>query len=111
MTDNEIIKEFDLFLKYSAPEKLLNDVLDLINRVKAENSKLIFDVTSLKCDLASAQGEIEFLKQDEIARSKIKADAIKEFAERLQSRCVKQQGCLWSSDVGAVLNEMVGDNE
>lgn len=36
MTDNEIIKEFDLFLKYSAPEKLLNDVLDLINRQKAE---------------------------------------------------------------------------
>lgn len=40
MTDEQIIKEFDLFLKYSAPEKLLNDVLELINRQKARIKEL-----------------------------------------------------------------------
>lgn len=40
MTDNEIIEEFELFIKYSAPERLMDDVLDLINRQKAEIEKL-----------------------------------------------------------------------
>lgn len=37
------------------------------------------------------------------------SEAIKEFAERLQIRCIKQDGCLWSSDIGAELKEMVGE--
>ena len=40
-----------------------------------------------------------------------KAEAIKEFVERLQDRCAKQDGCLWQSDIGAELNEFIGDGE
>ena len=35
---------------------------------------------------------------------------LEEFAEKLQDRCNTQEGCIYSSDIGAVLNEMVGDN-
>ena len=36
MTDNETIKEFELFIKFSAPEKLLNDVLEIIKTARVE---------------------------------------------------------------------------
>lgn len=38
-------------------------------------------------------------------------EAVREFAEKLQIRCIEQDGCLWSSDIGAELKEMVGDKE
>ena len=38
-------------------------------------------------------------------------EAVREFAEKLQIRCIEQDGCLWSSDIGAELKEMVGDAE
>ena len=39
--------------------------------------------------------------------SEVKAEAMTEFADRLQFRCIKQDGCLWSSDIGAELKEIL----
>jgi hypothetical protein len=70
-----------------------------ICKLKEKNSNLTYGLTSLRYDLASARGELEFLKQDaltpvvtkigdEVARrEKIKAEAIKEFAEQVTNMC------------------------
>ena len=113
MTDNEIIKAFECCdikgVCNNCPfkndrescERLGDLVLDLINRQKAENSNLTSRLTSLQNDLTSAKAEIERLTamveaaedylhplpfknafDEEIAKAK--AEAIKEFAERLK---------------------------
>lgn len=48
-------------------------------------------------------------KDYNITTNAIKAEAYKEFAELAQSRCAEQQGCLYSSDIGAIYNELVGE--
>ena len=93
-----------------------------INRQKAENSNLSSDLTSLKKDLTSAKAEIERLKEElaipssikeedwfEALKTKeeIKAEAIKEFVERLCEDRVSNDPVVIA--VKAELKEMVGE--
>ena len=77
MTDNEIIKALNACMTTSCRECPLNNgtceidyggvpsfIVDLINRLQAENSNLTSDLTSLKKDLTSAKAEIERLKAE-----------------------------------------------
>lgn len=131
MTDNEIIKAFRCcYLNEDECEEcpcfkdghctdygdvftIVKQVLDLINRLQAENERLkaedekypfkcVMPFNSMVC--SKSIEDYDRLIGD------IGADAIKEFAERLQIRCIKQDGCLWSSDIGAELKEMVGED-
>ena len=71
----------------------LGKYLDLVKRQQAEIEKLQ-KVNDSFTDIGKLYSEI-------------KVEAVKEFADRLQIRCIKQDGCLWSSDIGAELKEMV----
>ena len=79
MQGNEIIKALECCSKHSGNscsrcpyheygelciETRNADIVDLINRLKAENSNLSSDLTSLKKDLTSAKAEIERLQGD-----------------------------------------------
>lgn len=98
MTDNEIIRDFEKVIVFhrftSSVSKTLRNTLDLIYRQKANSEGLTNAVKFLNEQLSSAR-----------------AEAVKEYADRLQERCNNQGGCLYASDIGAELNEMVGDSE
>lgn len=66
---------------------------EVINRLQAENEGLI-----------SAQETLH--KHIE----KAKAEARKEFAERLHSKCDAPHWCVWMSDISELLEEMVGED-
>ena len=119
--------------------RLLIDTLDLINRQKAENSNLTSHLTSLQNDLTSAKAEIERLNNItsasaisimadiviEVEKKKpkfiheIKAEAIKEFAERLKEKysqadilCPRRIVSLTEKDLDNLIEETAGeDNE
>lgn len=115
------------------PSKDMIAIVDYVRQQKAEicelkekNSNLTSGLTSLRYDLASARGELEFLKQDamtpvvtkigdEVARrEKIKAEAIKEFVERLYKldSLIVCNGTYITDfdDILKLRDEMVGDN-
>jgi hypothetical protein len=113
MTDNEIIKALeycddttycakDCHLKclnksgvLSCRRVLKDSLLDLINRQKAEIERL-------------KKG----WKADVIETSNIKADAIKEFAEKLKEKYFYdlERECLFEEDIDDFVKEMVGDS-
>ena len=104
MTDNDIIKALeccasseypdscaDCFyigctLKEGCVNEMQRDVLDLINRQKAENERLQKHNT-----------EMAF---------KHHRDGAKEFAERLKEMCDAPYWCVWLSDIDILLEEM-----
>ena len=104
LTDNEIVKALEICSNDGDcneckinPHKgnygyctsiAIKAALDLINRQKTE----IDENTMLRATLKTA-----------------KVEAYKEFAELLQNICIEQQGCLYSSDIGAVYNELTGE--
>lgn len=125
MTDEQIIKEFDLFLKYSAPEKLLNDVLDLINRQKAEIERFQKANEINISAIATLHEKIKIL--DDIQRKtesalpryekSIKAEAIKEFADRLKKLYEtypedEEASALYLiNKINEIVKEMKGNND
>ena len=143
MTDNEVTFVLNCYRDMAGKD--LNDVICVpskemiaivdyvrqqkakIRKLKEKNSNLTYGLTSLRYDLASARGELEFLKQDaltpavtkigdEVARrEKIKAEAIKEFVERLKEFTYKgfweTHGYVSETEIDRVTKEMVGDNE
>lgn len=137
MTDNEIKKALEIcasdnlgcedgcpYVTKSNSCSLKKDTLDLINRLQAENLKLLSNLTSLQNDLTDAEAENERLKKSnemfaDIGKlySEIKAEAYKEFAERLKIEYAKD---LYSvsketgyfvnrADIDNLLKEMVGE--
>lgn len=107
---------------------LMQDALDLINRLTAENSNLTSDLTSLQNDLTSAKAEVERLNayyKDEFEKmaitytvlltkktQEIKAEAYKEFAERIKANAyynMAGDNIVFSHDVDDILKEMVGE--
>lgn len=70
-----------------------------INRLNEEIKKFKEECSCLGC-------ENEWLKAH---YEQVKAEAVKEFTEKLQDRCNAQEGCIYASDIGAVLKEMVGE--
>ena len=80
----------------------IGDILDLINRQKAE-------IERLENTIREQEDEIEYLK---IAQDAIKHYAIKEFAERLKER--KGEGfpfccTVFISEIDNLVKEMVGE--
>ena len=101
---------------------LVKRIVDLINRQKAEierlqsENKLLVEnniSTKYPCHVLTSLGVISTKTLDDYDNliGDISAEAVKEFAERLQNRCAKQDGCLWQSDIGAELNEFLGDKK
>ena len=103
MTDNEVIKALECCINDdcdncpdtfgNCEHNAMRNALNLINRQQEEIEKLQ-KVNDSFTDIGKLYSEI-------------KVEAVKEFADRLQIRCIKQDGCLWSSDIGAELKEMV----
>ena len=129
MTDNEIIKALECcaynsvcdgcplreFCKTAKPSEFYKLIIDLINRQKAEIERLVGVID--KTDAAY------FQKVDEVKRAK--AEAIKEFAERLKGKAetetydeLNPSGKMFHyeyryvdiEDIDTVYKEMVGDN-
>ena len=115
MNDNDIIKALEICLgsmdcpncpyvdliidDLHCDDKLLKDVLDLINRQKAEIEELRKGFTA---DMDYFASEYD---------SKIKSEAIKEFAERLKEElksCRAYDGGL-KHMIDNLVNEMVGE--
>ena len=109
MTDKEIIKALEfcanathkdckncpLFFVDGCVKTMSTIALDLINRQQVEIERLQ-KINDSFTDIGKLYSEV-------------KAEAMTEFADRLQFRCIKQDGCLWSSDIGAELKEMLGE--
>lgn len=95
-------------------ENVMTLALDLINRKDAEierfKRELNADVYELQ--VGRSNGKTQKVQKVLMLRAKaIKAEAMKEFADKLQDRCLEQGGCIYASDIGAVLNEMEGAAE
>ena len=110
MTDSEIIKALGLCLPLGCDcslcplleetncyDHLLSEVLALINRQKAEIDLLIRKKETLRDEIAEQQAEIERLREENTALDganvlltvtlqNARAEAIKEFAERLKEK-------------------------
>jgi hypothetical protein len=83
--------------------RLAKDALDIINRQKAE----IADERARKELCAEVIKRLD--KESETAR----AEAIKEFAERLQAKAMLQHGgvtVVYGSDIDNLVKEMTGEN-
>lgn len=125
MTDNEIIKAWDILAKLDffggqrAGRELWNEKPVDVQNEDIENFKK--DIAFLKEFINRQKAEIEFLKQDaltpvvtkigdEVARGeKIKAEAIKEYVEKLCEDRVPNDPIV--IEAKCLLKEMVGDND
>lgn len=117
MTDNEIIKYLECCpiedcnncpaSKFgSCIDIAMEEALALINRQKAEIDRLIFDVTTYRLRWAKATAKLDTAK----------AEAVKEFAERLKgtSACNKITGygeVVYVRDIDNLVKEMVGEEK
>ena len=113
MTDNEIIKALEEMVEYPhyyEEGQILKNVLDLINRQKAEIEKL----KALAENGASAIDTNNRLVQK---FAEIKSEAVKEFAERLKEKSFKAirnygltKDVVEVCDIDNLVKEMVGEN-
>ena len=126
MTDNEIIKALecciigDCFGCYygetnqrNCKDCLMENALALINRQKAEIERLKELLEGWKKAAYKAADEKDEIYCNAIDRVKTaKAEAIKEFAERLKERATHDGafGYVDSYDIDHITKEMVGDN-
>lgn len=129
LTDKEIVKALEDWIKnYDGSYvnfKTLGNVFDLINRLQAENERLkktkyIFaNVDYCADDLDKALKENEELKSAINGfrgyEDKIKAEAYKEFAERLKEKAHKcfmgADKAVTISNIDNLLKELVGDSD
>ena len=128
MTDNEIIKAFEVFvgrigkglifakldLKIDGTDNFkhialsFDDIFDLINRLKAEIEKLNAELEAINDALYPLPFKTQFDMEIEIA----KAEAIKEFAERLKENCKGVSVCNYGyilDEIKKLVKEMVCD--
>jgi hypothetical protein len=125
MTDNEIIKALELCIRGDEGDCLLcplHDVgpctyeievlaLDLINRQKAEIERYKKYYETMEIEIYSFrkdQAEVKFLK------NKIRAEAIKDFAERLKEKGCRGMGdggvgFIIHKDIDNLVKEMIGE--
>lgn len=108
MTDNEIIELLERMIT-DYPNGILAEILDLINRQKAEIESL---KECPKC-VYEYRGEMaEYCIQGPCSNfktvEKIKAEAYKEFAERLKCGVPQETGVIRCSDVDKLVKEMEG---
>ena len=136
LTDSEIVKALECCVESDCDncpwdeqtacnEYMKQDVLDLINRLQAENSNLLCNLTSLQNDLTDLQAENESLYKTINTMASgvgkineklplLKAEAYKECVEMLRNLDFEiQDGKVtfdWQ-DFNTALKELVGDSE
>ena len=127
LTDNDIVMALE-YAEYKVngvvtqgfylSGETFNAVVDLINRQKAEIKRL----TSGKCVYLSDDEITEYCVEGPCPNYKteaeIKAEAYKEFAERLKEKSKQGKGCLGNvyhsvdvAEIDNLLKEMVGDDK
>ena len=158
MTDNEIIKSLNesicpngisvyLVNKKSISTVLtLADIIDLINRLQAENERLkgikttdwlVKGISAEQLEsekIQALKGEIEWLEKEnenlrdsvvkkkfkdelfEMTLGEYKAEAYKEFAERLKEKTLysvidSEYNCVYVSEIDNLLKELVGEDK
>ena len=126
MTDNEIIKALECCKKRTVFEScpvecpmykfdgdcfdlMQTDILDLINRQKAEIERLTEENQKVSAYIGNGWGYVSFL---EFVKNQ-RAEAIKEFAERLKQEVYTERGFSVFPDdkIDNLVKEMVGDTE
>ena len=96
-------------------------LLRIINRQKAENINLNGHLEQLKSRYDNARAEIERLQKEnhwfaDIGKmySEVRAEAVKEFAERLKAiiiKCPKNFISITAKDIDNLLKELVGEGD
>ena len=120
--DNDMFEIMPNGLQYdqwSCDRWLLTDLLDLINRLQADNERLTAENILLNTDtteIKSASFYFELEKQRERAekfaekrKAEIKAEAYKEFAFRLKKEYSLNQ-LVSTEDIDDLLKELVGED-
>jgi hypothetical protein len=106
MTDNEIkkalydYKNSNLIQVGNGKVISISDIIDLINRLQAENERLKNHI----------QEGIDLAKQLPEMLAITKAEAYKEFAEKVKEY-LKANGFMFCSNVDNLLKEMVGEDK
>lgn len=123
LTDEEIIKALTELSRYTGFQKkytqVLNATLDLINRQKSEIERLksANDEKFRQWDMLAEKTKTHYANLYNEAKDKLKAEANKEFAERLKQSTVmavmgnKIYAVATSKGVDNLLKEMVGEEE
>ena len=117
MTDNEIVNSLKEYIDFSEKMGLsystiiyipkLKNVLDLINRLQAENERL-----KLECGLAKFD---KYKAEFEEFRTEIETKAYKEFAERLKEKLYIDDDnfnpIVTETEIDNLLKELVGEEK
>lgn len=123
LTDEEIIKALTELSRYTGFQKkytqVLNATLDLIKRQKSEVERLksANDEKFRQWDMLAEKTKTHYANLYNEAKDKLKAEAYKEFAERLKQSTVmavmgnKIYAVATSKGVDNLLKEMVGEEE
>lgn len=123
LTDEEIIKALTELSRYTGFQKkytqVLNATLDLIKRQKSEIERLISanDEKFRQWNMLAEKTKTHYANLYNEAKDKLKAEAYKEFAERLKQSTVmavmgnKIYAVATSKGVDNLLKEMVGEEE
>lgn len=123
LTDEEIIKALTELSRYTGFQKkytqVLNATLDLIKRQKLEIERLksANDEKFRQWDMLAEKTKTHYANLYNEAKDKLKAEAYKEFAERLKQSTVmavmgnKIYAVATSKGVDNLLKEMVGEEE
>ena len=115
-TDEEIIKRLERCVNRGNRNYDTDIVLDLINRQKAEIEKLKAENRILSRNADTAFQDV-LDERRELFEPEIKAEAYKEFAERIRECCASNNDLsadTWLSittDINCVLKELVGEEE
>lgn len=110
MTDNEIVKALKELLEVMLYEgdlqraSTISNTIDLINRQKAK----IEECTKGLAEVLKGIQETNALYVRYIARAK--AEAVKEFAERLKAYQRYPNGTIYTEHIDNLVKEMVGDS-
>ena len=126
MTDNEIIKALECCMKddcencpyfanglFECGEHFNEDVLDLINRQKAEIERLKAECGNQSALWSKHYENIFETAKETVKAEAVKAEAVKEFAERLKEMSEhfweEKENFVSEDDIDNLVKEMVGD--
>lgn len=129
MTDKEIIKDFEEYTRnmrqncvikegvVQVSKELWHQISNIIDAMGADNKRLYQNLNEAHIDIKEKQAEIEDLKKvviDDYATeydNKIKAEAVKEFAERILNLFPADKNFTTISrfTIRQILKEMVGE--
>ena len=134
MTDKEIIKDFEEYTRnmrqncvikegvVQVSKELWHQISNIIDAMGADNKRLYQNLNEAHIDIKEKQAEIEDLKKvviDDYATeydNKIKAEAVKEFAERLKNKKARYNADYFYvidyiplKEIDNLVKEMVGE--